>query len=1248
MARVNGGRDTSRLSRHGRDVVSVSQPEGSGEVLRATTSPALSMGAVELSRVTANSPSHAHTAPSFVTGGLNSAPGPPGAPRSSKLPLLPMPRAEEPSASFAFADLMGEVPLLQAMEPPVLVDMPPVRAEVQVVVAEAEWNVAGMDSDSDDSDYDARRGHRREHAAAATRQQLAHGHRLSGDADRGDEAAGSRRGQAGFLQVSVQHAAGEWAGAAGFDSEASKSSTFVQDNGAPAAAERRRQAAAAAAEEAAGEHKLTLAPGAIVPILVPTPPVRKRPWIRRCISCLWYTNSNYAHLLLGASLYLMDFCLRTCCLAIYFYHKLYWVAFFLLPWHMLGTVVCGYITFHDADVLLTLHAWRARCPKFRKCLTAVACIVFGCFQVIQVKRALARQLHQAEVLTDWADEDEDGANRTRPWVTEGERPKPTEGSFAAPTSVMPVSLITGIPFMIINWVWITQKWCLYQEFHEDNLHALRRLMDCCSIVLVLTVSLGIIEVDLSVSSYVQQRYHMNPHIRGHTAGRLQVLYPFLHMAFRVTEVTMNVLNIIALVDMIEEFVNQHFAYTCVFFDYCIGVFIMHSCSPSREHIGMHLISGLFLLVADIGYYVDVPSFAAPARLASRRINIWNAIRFGMFAVGNLIVFTKATRIHDNLQRGACGEWSWNFIIYAATGTFAAYNAMRCLPAFGNVGHDLHTAAMAGHIDRCKRLMHLAEKDDQVPDVNAPSKDNKEYTALMYAAEAGHLKIIDLLLTGGANINATNKAGDTSLHRAAMCANLDVCKLLIRNGADIQQRNSKGDAPVDVVPFKRTRDRIQSALSHVSFTSNTTRGPDRDILVSILRGERAADESTNTLAGEASDRKSSSANSSGTGSGQKYYSVSAVPCIALQLRSLFPDAGDDDSVPPRILQSMSALVASRALGPLAHKFLSCMDDDLNEGAGVQIGMLRRVGELGKGGFGRVIEVELPRSATDRFRRGRQKPRRFALKLQLKHDNRQAYSEVQALRRLDHPFIVRLERAFQTPKFFALLLELCPTDLNRELCKHSDTVEKPCLGLPAPVVARYLGQVLLALTHLHKKEGIVYRDTKPENILISDRDEAKLTDFGLAKVVSSAERMTMCGTVGFLPPETTTVNTARPSGTDEEKPVDLFKMDAYSFGVTLQVALLGEDGARCKAIRKKGRMMLPLHLTEEENTDLLAQLTTCGRLSQSGFNLLRDLLRFDPCERSALLSVVNHPFFQEELHCTDVEEFLVKQAIEDDFP
>merc|ERR1712194_19786 len=113
------------------------------------------------------------------------------------------------------------------------------------------------------------------------------------------------------------------------------------------------------------------------------------------------------------------------------------------------------------------------------------------------------------------------------------------------------------------------------------------------------------------------------------------------------------------------------------------------------------------------------------------------------------------------------------------------------------------------------------------------------------------------------------------------------------------------------------------------------------------------------------------------------------------------------------------------------------------------------------------------------------------------------------------------------------------------------------------------------------GIVYCDVKPDNILISQRDEAKLTDFGLARPLSSSDRLVMVGTPGFFAPELKEISPEISYGTGFGSvtatctfgtprntwvaPGWTGKVDTYSFGVTLQLVLLGEDAGRKAEIR-----------------------------------------------------------------------------------
>ena len=95
------------------------------------------------------------------------------------------------------------------------------------------------------------------------------------------------------------------------------------------------------------------------------------------------------------------------------------------------------------------------------------------------------------------------------------------------------------------------------------------------------------------------------------------------------------------------------------------------------------------------------------------------------------------------------------------------------------------------------------------------------------------------------------------------------------------------------------------------------------------------------------------------------------------------------------------------------------------------------------------------------------------------------------------------------------------------------------------AEYAANIALALSHAHK-HGIIHRDVKPHNILISDDGRVKVTDFGIAQAVT-ASTLTysgeILGSVHYFSPEQ-----ARGGATDE-------KSDIYSLGIVLYEMLTG---------------------------------------------------------------------------------------------
>ena len=60
--------------------------------------------------------------------------------------------------------------------------------------------------------------------------------------------------------------------------------------------------------------------------------------------------------------------------------------------------------------------------------------------------------------------------------------------------------------------------------------------------------------------------------------------------------------------------------------------------------------------------------------------------------------------------------------------------------------------------------------------------------------------------------------------------------------------------------------------------------------------------------------------------------------------------------------------------------------------------------------------------------------------------------------------------------------------------------------------YAGNVLLALEHLHSR-GLVYRDLKPENLLLDAQGYCKIADFGFAKKIGADKTYTICGTPDY---------------------------------------------------------------------------------------------------------------------------------------
>eukprot|EP01055_Gregarina_sp_Pseudo9_P000043 Gregarina_sp_Pseudo_9__42@NODE_1029_length_1957_cov_10_850886_g965_i0_p1_GENE_NODE_1029_length_1957_cov_10_850886_g965_i0NODE_1029_length_1957_cov_10_850886_g965_i0_p1_ORF_typecomplete_len484_score59_52Pkinase/PF00069_25/5_7e76Pkinase_Tyr/PF07714_17/6e45Kinaselike/PF14531_6/1_6e17WaaY/PF06176_11/2_8e07Kdo/PF06293_14/1e06Kdo/PF06293_14/7_3e03Pkinase_fungal/PF17667_1/3_6e03Pkinase_fungal/PF17667_1/4_6e06RIO1/PF01163_22/8_3e05APH/PF01636_23/0_00033YukC/PF10140_9/0_051YrbLPhoP_reg/PF10707_9/0_12ActF len=119
-----------------------------------------------------------------------------------------------------------------------------------------------------------------------------------------------------------------------------------------------------------------------------------------------------------------------------------------------------------------------------------------------------------------------------------------------------------------------------------------------------------------------------------------------------------------------------------------------------------------------------------------------------------------------------------------------------------------------------------------------------------------------------------------------------------------------------------------------------------------------------------------------------------------------------------------------------------------------------------------------------------------------------SEKAILEAISHPFIVNLCASFQDEKRLFMLMEYVN---GGELFSHLRREQR----LPNEHAKFYAAEIVLAFEYLHELR-IVYRDLKPENLLLDSSGHIKMTDFGFAKIVDD-RTWTLCGTPEYLAPE-----------------------------------------------------------------------------------------------------------------------------------
>lgn len=247
-------------------------------------------------------------------------------------------------------------------------------------------------------------------------------------------------------------------------------------------------------------------------------------------------------------------------------------------------------------------------------------------------------------------------------------------------------------------------------------------------------------------------------------------------------------------------------------------------------------------------------------------------------------------------------------------------------------------------------------------------------------------------------------------------------------------------------------------------------------------------------------------------------------------------------------------------------------------------------LGKGTFGTVLLVK--QQTTGRLYAQKQfKKASLTVHKRLIEQTKTERSILESVNR--HPFVVKLFYAFQDHEKLYLILEYAQGgELFTHLAQERMFTE--------PVASFYMAEMVLALEHLHRNLGVIYRDLKPENCLLDTDGHLLLTDFGLSKVAvdENDKCNSMLGTVEYMAPEVIL-------GQKYGMAVDWWSFGALGFDLlTGAPPFQGQNHAKIQERIVKQKLVMPYFLGPDAK-DLLTRLLRKEPVKRLGSNMPKDM-------------------------------------------
>ncbi|EAR97218.2 Serine/Threonine kinase domain protein (macronuclear) [Tetrahymena thermophila SB210] len=448
-------------------------------------------------------------------------------------------------------------------------------------------------------------------------------------------------------------------------------------------------------------------------------------------------------------------------------------------------------------------------------------------------------------------------------------------------------------------------------------------------------------------------------------------------------------------------------------------------------------------------------------------------------------------------------------------------------------------------DKIKELVQQTESD-LMPNLNAPI--NEGWTPLHYFAYFGNTPLCNLLIQKDINLDSVNIQGQTPLILACLENKQDVAALLIESGANINAQDQYLNTPLHYCFLNGDKDLLDIILKKPYLDINLRNNNNK------LPYQESSNEDLITYFRQQVQKKELQRN------------------IKAHMQIIEYDEEDLHNLFSNNQSIVSNLHSQSILNHTSQYIVH--------------------GLIGKGAFAEVFLVE-----------ERKTGKQFALKMLHKQKiieqnmYKYAITERNILQLVDHPFIVKMHKAFQTKDKLFFLLE---NGKRGDILQHLKFEKK----FSESKAQFYAAEVLLALEYLHNHD-IIYRDLKAQNILIAEDGHVRITDFGLSKEgVREYDQgaRSFCGSVAYMPPEI-----LRNQG--HGKSIDL-----YLLGIFIFEMLTGQ----------------PPFYGKDENTIYnniqMNQLKFPNFISRTAKSLLIKLLSKDPRFRPTPDQIKRHPFFQ----------------------